>query len=197
MSQSSCFTNTFTLSDFVYPSVNALPLSKGSGQWIFNPSRPFIPYCGATLNANGVYIPDTIAQNVVQIATFVNFFKECRQASINEVQDVAGSEFSSDLFQGYLYKTTFANAQNFQRYLQLAGIIFEFWTNANGAWTAEQYFNALNQLVATLIQQADKNLYIPPGGYTLANASALALNLDAWKAANANFVGMLTLEFYQ
>lgn len=197
MAQTACYTSLFTLSDFVYGNVQGMPVSKGSGNWVFSPGRSFIPYAGATLNANGIMVPDSIANNISFIATFVNLFKEARQASINEVQGIGGSEYDSDFYQQYLYKRTYQNDIQTQRYLQQIGIVFDFWTNANLAWTPEEYLFALKNLVSTLIEQADKNLYVPPGLYTIDNVSALAINLDLWKAGNAAFIGFLTTEFYQ
>lgn len=197
MAQTACFTNIFTISDFALASKNALRLQGGIGEWNFDHDRPFIPISGAILNANGVYVPDSIANNKLFIATFVDFYKECRQASINMVQGVPGSTYQSELYQGYLYKKTFADANQFQRYLEIIGIVFEFWNTADAAWTTLQYYDALTKLATNLSIEADKNLYIPPGVYQINPLSALSIDLDAWKAGNASFVAMLVLEFYQ
>lgn len=201
MAQTACFTNIFTVSDVITSSNNNIRVAfQGVLVPPSNNGRPFIPYCGAVLNVgNGLYTPDTVANNILFINTFVDFFKECRQASINMVQDIGppASQYQSELYQGYLYKQTFANTAALQRYLQNAAIVFDFWTNANPAWTNEQYFNALTGLRNKIASEADKMLYIPNGDYTFAPASPIAVDLAAWLAGNVSFAGLLCVEFYQ
>jgi hypothetical protein len=199
MSQTACFTNIFTVSDNVTYSENVLKMSFGGAT--FEPSnngRPFIPFCGAVLSG-GKYIPDTVANNIAHIATFYDYFNECRNASINMVQQVAlpTSQYQSALYQQYLYKQTFAAGGMQDRYFQTATMIFNFWNTANPAWTVTEYYNALSQLKRNIMETADKMCYIPPGDYTFTAATAIAVDITAWKAASATFAGLLVLEFYQ
>lgn len=195
MSQTACFTSLFQINTPFTTGQNQLLMQVGHLGKRFIPQRPFIPIAGG--NVGNPFTPDTIANNILFAQTFLDFFTEARQASINMVQAVVGSEYLSNLYQQYLYKTTFASPQNLLRYQMNASLVYNFWQNANLAWTATEYYNALNDFAAMIQQQADKEFYIPPGQYDIDAASAFGLNLTAWETANPNFTGFLIVEFYQ
>lgn len=172
--------------------------SKGVGSYgSADSGRAFIPFAGATLNANGIYVPDTVGNNNTFIAAFAQFFADARQASINYVQNSVAfpQAFVDNGLQGYLYKKTFSVISDEQRYLQNAGIVFNFWANANLAWTNTEYYEALRKLKETIINTASKDLYIPNNRYLF--GAALDATILAWKTANPNFVAFLGVELYQ
>ena len=194
MSQNACFTPLFNLSDFIYFSTNSMPISKASGRWVFKFCRPSIPIVGMVDNTT----KDSIANNVTFFQTFADFFTSAFECSSQ--MTVPGSfpdnEYDSLLWQQYFYKLLQENLCNQQRVLQNSGIVLQFWLNVNLAWTNEEYYNAIEKLKDDLSNHADKGLFIPPGTYTIDNASALALALDAWVAVTPT-LSFMTLEHYQ
>jgi hypothetical protein len=204
MPQNACFRELFVSTgsgNSAIPSINVLQMSSFMGaEWVTEDNgRPFIPYCGSVLNANGISVPDSIANNQLFISAFADLFKDCRTASINYVQDSLASPRINpeNPFAGYLYKKTFADVSMYNRYLQNCGIVFDFWTTANPLWTPLEYTDALNTLRNQIISNADKTLYIPNGIYTFPVAGSLYVALTAWKAASPAFNGFLVIEFYQ
>jgi hypothetical protein len=83
------------------------------------------------------------------------------------------------------------------RYNYLANLIYNFWTNANPAWTVIQMIQALDVFKTQLIQYlADPNLYIAPNGYDFGAASVATTAIAAFKAGDANLVAFDTIEIY-
>lgn len=201
MPQEACFRNIFELNSPVFTSKSTLPVSQPhliDWEVPVNTGRPFIPYCGYILNVDGVAMPDSIANNQNNAITFVHFFKECRLASINYYDDLPGSTIDSEYFKGYLAKKTFADVDsNYRRYIAAADIIWNFWNNANLAWSNSEYISALDALSSKIANEFDKSLYIPNAIYDFLGGSDIDTDLDAWFLANPNFAGFLTVEFYQ
>ena len=199
MPQTPCFTEIFVSNgnNALVSSQAILIGSKGVGSYILSDSgRPFIPFCGAVLNANGVYVPDTAANNQTFAATFTQIFKDARQASINYVTDAVGFPSGNVTpLSSYLYKKTFSVAADNQMFLQNSGIVFDFWLNANPAWTNAEYSAALSRLKQDIQQFASKDLYIPNNFYSL--SAALDALILAWKTANPLMVAFLGVELYQ
>lgn len=207
MPQTACFTDLFQINTPYTASKSFVPIqNKIAGHVSENMGRPFIPYCGAVLDAtlvppDAMLIPDTIAHNITFIATFFDFFKEARLASVNFFTDQVGAGFSditSDLYAGYLAKKTInVGEAGYIRYFQVAEIIKNFWTDINPALTLPQYYDALTGLENKIIAMCSKDLYIPPAIYNWDAASALSIDATAWKLASANWRGLLTVEFLQ
>lgn len=195
--ETACFTSLFQPNTPFTGGQNILLMQAGHLGKRLKPQRPFIPIAGVVASGSG-YAPDTIANNVLFSQTFLDAFTECRQASINESLDlVGGSEYISDFYLQYLYKTTYDNAQNLLRYNNNAQLVYQFWQNANLAWTNTEYYDAINNLVNTIQQQADKAFYIPPGQYDFIVGSAFNIDMVNWETANPLFLGFLIVEFYQ
>lgn len=202
MPQNACYREIFQPNTPVFASQNFIPVqNKVGGYVVANMQRPYLPYCGCVLDAlANTMIPDTIANNQTFIRTFIEYFKSVRQASVNYYNDLVGTSQidPASPYAGYLAKTTFTiGSAAYARYFQLAGIIQDFWANANPAWTVTEYSNALAGLVSRLVQDADKALYIPPAIYNFDTLDQFAVQFLAWKTANANLKGFLTVEFYQ
>ena len=165
-----------------------------------NQLRPFIPFCGMALDASGAYKPLTVASNQNNKDTFLKFFTAAFNASKNYVFELVAQNDNilngdDNYFASYLYKKLDADIYMMERYNSIAGIVWNFWNNADVAWTNAQYYDALLKLQAFLEVTADPNLYIAPAYYDFNDAVGdFAAAITAWKAADANFVAFDTLE---
>jgi hypothetical protein len=201
MPQTGCYRETFQPNTPVFASKSYMPIqSKIAGHFTPDMGRPFIPYCGAILDPVSLtmLMPDTILNNQTFIAAFIDTFKEARQASINFYNDLVGSTIDpASPFASYLAKKTIVDNAMEVRFYQVCEIVSNFWTNANAGWTPDQYTSALAGLEAQIIAEADHSLYIPNARYDWDAASALSILATAWKLANGNWKGLLTIEFAQ
>jgi len=163
-----------------------------------NTGRPFVPIAGVVPHPTiaGAFVPDTLANNVAFRATFVNLAKEAYIASTNfSTNALVGSTIVSPNFAGYLYKKLVAAPIMEARYINIYTMVEQFYATA-AAWTSEEFYDNLTDLMNKIALQADKDLYIPPGAYTFTSVSPVGVNLIAWKAASATFYGVLGVEIY-
>lgn len=203
MPQQACFAEYFPDSGSLIGSgsFSLIDMSKPHAGlwWILDNGRPFVPFVGVIPHPTlaNVYIPDTIANNINFRNAFVEIPEMAFTASTNFVQDVAGfPTITSEYFKGYLYKKLFDKQAFINRFYGLYQMVEQFWATANAAWSPEQYYNALTQLINKIGQQADKALYLPNGFYQFGALSPAFATLDLWRAAEPNFQGMFGVELY-
>jgi len=170
------------------------------GLWTLpNTGRPFVPIAGVVPHATipNTYVPDTLANNVLFKAAFVQFAQAAFDASTNFSTDaLVGNTITNSPFQGYLYKKLTTSPTVLARYYNIYSMVEQFYATA-GAWTAEVFYAKLTDLQNKIAAQADKDLYIPNGDYTFINSvGSFGATLDTWKAASPNFYGMVGVEIY-
>lgn len=198
MPQQACFQELFQLNTPVFASLKNIPVNLVTSYNVPNTGRPFVPIVGCLRNTDGIFIPDTIANNRTFVQAFVEMFISCRQASINFYNDLVGTaSLVSDNYAGYLAKKTIVITQAQERYMQIIGIVKNFWDNADPAWTDDVYNAKLQELFNTVSIQADKTLYIPPAAYHFEDADPFSVVIDAWATAEPLFAGFLAVEYYQ
>lgn len=200
MSQTPCFSSYFPSPGLLIGSGSQGILQVTNphlGVWtVPNTGRPFVPIVGVIPHPTiaGLFVPDTLAQNVANRAAFSQFFNDAYVASFNFSTNALGTPtISNSPFQGYLYKKLQASPVMMARYMNIATMVDQFYATA-GAWTAEQFYDNLTDLQNKIAAQADKDLYIPNGLYFF-SVTMNAL-LTAWKAGSATFYGFLGVEIY-
>jgi hypothetical protein len=129
---------------------------------------------------------------------YINMAKECRTASINYAQDnvAAITQIYNGNFRGYLYKKTFDNIPEYNRFLYIYNMVQQFWVNANPLWTNNEYYNNIIMLMQRIAEFSDKNLFIPNGLYDLDNLSDFGVDYIALKAAYPATEGIICVELY-
>jgi hypothetical protein len=178
--------------------------AKGGGGFLLNSmrQRPFIPLAGMEINVASEFVFASVANQIAFMPNVVkNFFTAALNASVNYSTDnIAGADqliVPVESFGSYLFRRVFANNLMLDRYNYLANLIYNFWTNANPAWTVIQMIQALDVFKTQLIQYlADPNLYIAPNGYDFGAASVATTAIAAFKAGDANLVAFDTIEIY-
>jgi len=162
--------------------------------------RPFIPICGMTQGVDGNYIPDTMANNQTHKKTFLDFGLACYNASVNYVADpLVGQDRYTPTdggldFGQYLYKRLAADPSLLARYMSSFSKVWDFWTMINLANTQQEYYNQLTALFQKIVNECDKQLYIPPGLYTFDAPSPFQVSWDAWKTAVPGLVALMGVE---
>ena len=176
-------------------------VAKGAGVLgIDNAGRPFIPFAGMELDASGAYVLAPVAQNIANMpGVILAFFQAALNASTNYVNNVVGADAivnpDANNFAGYLFKLL-SNVPNSDRYFQIANFIFNFWTNADPAWTVTQYTAAVTQFRKDLFNYADKNYFIPNADYIFSPASVFNIAWTAFIASDPNIRAMDSIEIY-
>jgi hypothetical protein len=154
------------------------------------------------INVASEFVFASVANQIAFMPNVVkNFFTAALNASVNYSTDnIAGADqliVPVESFGSYLFRRVFANNLMLDRYNYLANLIYNFWTNANPAWTVIQMIQALDVFKTQLIQYlADPNLYIAPNGYDFGAASVATTAIAAFKAGDANLVAFDTIEIY-
>ncbi len=182
-------------------STSILTFAAHGGGVFMNPNeRPFIPLIPVHLvAAEQVYSPLAVASGIAFPDIHLKLAQDCRLASQNNVTGLpANYTINADNdYAQYLYKRTNDDLIAMKaRFMDLYNKTYQFWLNANAAWTATQYFEALRAYMMDIINTADRRLFIPSGFYDFPNASNFAVARAGLKALDANFDAIMCLELY-
>jgi hypothetical protein len=180
--------------------------AKGGGGFIFiwNQLRPFLPIAGMKAGSvSGTFEYLTTAQNIAGMPSIITqWFQAVLNASVNYATDNLAApdqiiNGNDNYFAGYLAKRVAPDAFMLARYLYLANLIYNFWVNANPAWTTAQQETEINTFKVQLMNNlADPNLYLAPANYDFGLASAFSVALAAFKVATAALVAFESIEIY-
>lgn len=200
--QTPCFTSLYPYSSSELSTsltnIKLVPTLKiPGGLELFDTGRPFIPIVGLTNDGTSL-IYDTIANNKTYKSFCIDWFNAAYLASQNAIiyDNIPNADYIQGAFSQYLYKKLISNPANLTRFNYIAELVYNFWNNADAAWTNAQYFSEINNFIEQLKSQASKDFYIPNGDYLIAAADALNVLNAAWLVTNPNFNGWLGIEFY-
>lgn len=173
--------------------------------------KPFIPFCAIIQGTSTALIQDTIAHHKTNIQVFLDMYTQFFVASVNARDGLTGNPYAEYIapygqngidFSQYLVKKvgdpqSNGNA-NYNAYFNAMQLVYNFWNNADAAWTAAQLQDALYKLMAALNANVYPRLYIPPGSYRFNTGNVFQISWKAWAdadtAAGATLVGMKCLE---
>jgi len=167
-------------------------VNKGGGGYLLSKvgKRPYIPIAGMKLNA-GTQEREllTVAQNKAFMGLIArDYFISALNASANYALDLTANPdqilpaASDENFYGYLYKRVYGDGDMTSRYNYIADMIYNFWLNADAAWTTAQYEAAIRDFKIQMQQLADRNLFLI-NGLNIDAASVLAVQILAFKTA--------------
>lgn len=172
-------------------------IKLGFPSWIMTVCRrPAVPLYGLNLNAiTGVY--DYAVSTQANVLAILAVWKDAYLASLNYTNDdlVSPQQYSGGDFGGYIYKKIGSDICLQNRYNEVVNKVIQFFTlHAAIAALTFADWQDLTFLINKVMNESDKQMYIPPGVYTFDNGSASNAALEAWFAADPNLSAFYSVE---
>lgn len=168
----------------------------GITDWILNVCRrPVVPVWGVTLNgATGTY--DFVPSTKGHEQTLIEIANAALLASVNFVEDapVANAVYEGD-YGDYLYRKVISAPCMVQRFAEVYNKSSQFF-RLHGAIVVFDLplYKELTDLLAKVMRESDKQMFIPPGRYTFTPGNAANTALEAWHLADATFSKLYGIE---
>lgn len=167
---------------------------------------PFVPIMGvAQIGVTNAFEPLSIASNKANAGGVIKAMADAYLSASRKAQEsafVSTSEMVSNANNGqsgkydqYLANLCTLNPTEMEyRFANIYQTIADFWSKLDAAATAQQYHDQILKLKEMVIQQADKQLYLPPGQINCDAGNAFPTLYNAWGAADATLAGILCIE---
>lgn len=194
MSQSACSSQYFQSLSQIGHGQTSLPVDDiGGGILQIKADKPFFPVLG--LLNTGAF--DTIINESAFYNVFENLMSACYTASVNKVGGITSyPKIETGAFDQYLYKMMFGNLGNYNTYFNQAALVREFLRNMNAGMTAQQYQEAIGNLMLLIKNTFRQNLFVPPGTYQFDATVQFYTDWNNWKVTTPGLDSILCLEIY-